>query len=102
MNKVSCSLFPIENTCQFPCQVCESLKKGTTYVIDDYEDHLVLFPNNDDASKFHPNNIIKLLQQGVRTQNSEDTEKALRIIQETTDLPSKRDKSVIFVSIDAS
>jgi hypothetical protein len=82
--------------------VCESPKKGTTYVIDDYEDHLGLSPNNDDASQFHPNNIIKLLQQGVRIRNLEDTEKALRIIQETTDLSSKRDKSVIFVSIDAS
>jgi hypothetical protein len=29
------------------------------------EDNLGLCPNNDDASKFHPNNIIKLLQQGV-------------------------------------
>lgn len=82
--------------------MCENLKKGTTYAIGDYEDHLGLCPNNDDASKFHPNNIIKLLQQGVRIRNLEDTEKALRIIQETTGLPSKRDKSVIFVSIDAS
>jgi hypothetical protein len=90
LNKVSYSLFPIENTCQFPCQVCESLKKGTTYAIDDYEDHLGLCPNNNDASKFHPNNIIKLLQQGVRIRNLEDTEKALRIIQENRFTIKKR------------
>ncbi len=74
LDKFSHMLFPSNDTCQFPCQVCKELQMEKLHVILDPEDCPGICPDNIVALSVDPEKIIEPLQQGARIQRSEEND----------------------------